>query len=59
MDSINAAGGYDATQFATDLLGAANGVLPYIGGAVAAGLVIFALTWGIKKGLSVVRTVGK
>lgn len=59
MDNLIAAGGYDSTQFATDLLGAANNVLPYIGGAVAAGLVVFALTWGIKKGLSVVRSVGK
>lgn len=49
----------DATTFSTALLGAANGALPYIGGGVAAGVVVLAVTYGIRKGLSALRTVGK
>lgn len=50
---------YDATQFATDALAAANGALLYIGGGIAAGLVVFAVVFGIRKGLAALRTVGK
>jgi hypothetical protein len=49
---------YDPTQFATDMLSAANGALPYVGGGVAGGLVIFAVVLGIKLGLKALRTVG-
>lgn len=48
-----------AASFATSLLAAANGALPYVGGGVAAGVVIFAVTFGIRKGLGAIRTVGK
>lgn len=56
---ILAADTYGPAQFGTDLLAAAQNVLPYIGGAVGAGLVVFALTWGIRKGIATVRSVGK
>lgn len=51
--------GYDATQFATDALGAAQASLPYVGGGVAAGLVIFTVMYGIRSGLKALRRVGK
>lgn len=61
MDTITLAAdaGYSSAQFGTDILGAAQSVLPYIGAAVPAGLLIMALIWGISKGLKTVRTVGK
>ncbi len=49
----------DATIFGAALLDAANGALLYVGAGVAAGVVIFAVTFGIRKGLSALRTVGK
>ena len=55
----SAVGDFDATTFATTLLAAANGALPYIGAGVAAGVVIFAVTFGIRKGLAALKTVGK
>lgn len=48
-----------AVDFSTALLSAANGALPYIAGGVTAGVVIFAVTFGIRKGLAALRTVGK
>jgi len=48
-----------AITFGADLLEAANGALAYIGAGVAAGVVVFAVTFGIRKGLSALRTVGK
>jgi hypothetical protein len=50
---------YGPTDFAASLLTAANGSLLYIGGGVAAGVVVFAVTFGIRKGLGALRTVGK
>lgn len=50
---------WGVTEFGAALLDAANGVLPYIGAGVAGGVVIFAVTLGIRKGLSALRTVGK
>ncbi len=51
--------GYSATDFGASLLTAANGALLYVGAGVAAGIVIFAVTFGIPKGLAALRTVGK
>lgn len=50
---------YGVTEFGAALLAAANGAVPYIGAGVTAGVVIFAITFGIKKGLSALKTVGK
>jgi hypothetical protein len=50
---------YGVTDFAASLLSAANGSLLYIGAGVTAGVVIFAVTFGIRKGLAALRTVGK
>jgi len=49
----------DAASFATQLLAAANGSLPYIAAGVGAGVVVFAVTFGIKKGLGALRSVGR
>jgi hypothetical protein len=50
---------YSAGQFATDLLSVGNGALLYVTGGVAAGAVILAVTFGIRKGLGALRSVGK
>ncbi|GAA2084169.1 hypothetical protein GCM10009840_21080 [Pseudolysinimonas kribbensis] len=51
--------GYSSTDFAASILTAATGALPYIGGGVAAGVVVFAVTFGIRKGIGALRAVGK
>jgi len=48
-----------AVTFGAQLLEAAQGSLPYIGAGVAAGVVVFAVTFGIKKGLGALRSVGR
>lgn len=50
---------YGVTEFSADILGIAQDVLLYIGGGIAAGLVIMALMWGVRKGLQAARTVSK
>jgi Ethanolamine utilization protein EutJ (predicted chaperonin) len=50
---------FDGTTFAASLLSVGNGALVYIGGGVAAGVVILAVTLGIRKGISALRSVGK
>lgn len=50
---------YGPTDFAATMLSAGNGALLYIGGGVAAGAVVFAVTFGIRKGLGALRAVGK
>lgn len=50
---------YGVAEFGASLLEAAQGALPYIGAGVAAGVVVFAVVFGIKKGLAALRTVGK
>lgn len=50
---------YSPGQFATDMLSAGNGALGYITGGVAAGVLVLAVTYGIRKGLGALRAVGK
>jgi hypothetical protein len=50
---------WGVTEFGAALLDAANGAVPFIGAGVTAGVVIFAIVLGIKKGLSALRTVGR
>lgn len=50
---------WGVTEFGDALLAAALGAIPYIGAGVTAGVVIFAVVLGIKKGLSALRTVGR
>lgn len=52
-------GDFGVTEFTTILTTAANGALPYIGAGVAAGAVVFALVFGIKKGLSALRGIAR
>lgn len=48
-----------AVEFSAILLDGATDALPYLAGGVAAGAVILAVTFGIRKGLAALRTVGK
>lgn len=50
---------WGVAEFGTALLDAANGALPYIGAGVAGGVVIFAVIFGIRKGLAALKTVAK
>lgn len=52
-------GSYGVAEFAASILSAAQGALPYIGAGVAAGVVVFAVVFGIKKGLQALRGVAK
>jgi len=48
-----------ALEFTTILTDAAEGALPYLAGGVAAGAVIFAVTLGLRKGVSALKLIGK
>lgn len=48
-----------AVEFTTILTDAAEGALPYLAGGVAAGVVIFAVTLGLRKGIAALRLIGK
>lgn len=48
---------WGVSDFTAQLLAAANGALPYVGAGVAAGVVVFVVTFGIKKGLAALHTV--
>jgi hypothetical protein len=50
--------GYGVAEFTASITDAANGVLPYIGAGVAAGVIVLAVTWGIRKGLGMLKGVG-
>lgn len=51
--------GFTAAQLGTQLTTAAQGVLPYIGVGVAAGVIVLAVTWGIRKGVGFAKGIGK
>lgn len=49
----------DAAEFTTILTTAATNALPYLAGGVTAGVVIFAVTLGLRKGVAALRLIGK
>lgn len=49
---------YGVAEFTASITQAAQGVLPYVGAGVTAGVIVLALTWGIRKGLGMLKGVG-
>lgn len=54
----DAATGYDVGTLTTTLTDAAQTALPYFGAGIAAGAVVLGVTWGIRKAMGFMRTVG-